>query len=58
MTTKQLTAPTTIRIEPEIKVWLLQKAHKEKRSVGNLINYLLQDVKQKELDEIKLHIHG
>ena len=48
MTTKQLTAPTTIRIEPEIKTWLLQKAHVEKRNISNLINYLLEQSRQQE----------
>ena len=48
MTTKQLTAPTTIRIEPEIKTWLLQKAHIEKRNISNLINYLLEQSRQAE----------
>lgn len=48
MTTKQLTAPTSVRLEPELKVWLLQKAHKEKRSFGNILNVLIQHCKDVE----------
>jgi len=54
MTVKQLTAPTTIRIEPELKVWLLQKAHIEKRNLSNLINYLLDQSKQEEEGYIEI----
>ena len=54
MTVKQLTAPTTIRIEPELKVWLLQKAHIEKRNLSNLINYLLERIKTEEYNEYVL----
>lgn len=46
MTVKQLTAPTTIRIEPEIKTWLLQKAHIDNRSLSNLINTILKKEKE------------
>lgn len=48
MTTKQLTSPTSVRLEPELKVWLLQKAHKEKRSFGNILNMLIQHCKDVE----------
>jgi predicted DNA-binding protein len=48
MTVKQLTAPTTIRIEPEIKTWLLQESHRQNRTVSNLINTILK--REKELN--------
>jgi predicted DNA-binding protein len=47
---------TTIRLDPEIKTWLLQLSQKQNRSLSNLINTILKN--EKECAGVTFEING
>ena len=43
---------TTIRLDPEIKTWLLQLSQKQNRSLSNLINTILINDKERRQTDL------
>lgn len=51
MNNKRLKNPSTIRIDPLIKQWLLRLAFVEKRTLSNMINKILSEYKEQKEKE-------
>jgi hypothetical protein len=48
MEKQHLQRPTTLRIENELKIWLIREANKENRTISNLINTILKAHKEEK----------